>query len=158
MGDIRYKSQLPLVSIDCTLNSKRLISGVLRPVALPFIRALRNPTFQQDNVRPNVAGILRTFLDMENVLLLPCHVCSPDLSPKENVWFFDAKRLARHHTPVTTVDELWHSVEAAWASVNAHALQFLFDSIPRSTSAVTTDRGGSFSICISSWCSNFNGH
>ncbi|GFY07375.1 hypothetical protein TNCV_5085601 [Trichonephila clavipes] len=27
------------------------------------------------------------------------------------------ERLARHHTPATTVDELWHCVEAAYASV-----------------------------------------
>ncbi|GFV21001.1 hypothetical protein TNCV_2280451 [Trichonephila clavipes] len=32
-----------------------------------------------------------------------------------------AEQLARHHTPVTTVDELWHRVEAAWAS--EHVIQ-----------------------------------
>ncbi|GFY36063.1 transposable element Tcb1 transposase [Trichonephila clavipes] len=46
---IGYKSQSPLSRIDGTLNRARYISGVLRPVALPFIRALRNLTFQQDN-------------------------------------------------------------------------------------------------------------
>ncbi|GFV74692.1 hypothetical protein TNCV_1178291 [Trichonephila clavipes] len=42
-----------------------------------------------------------------------------------------AERLARHHTPVTTVDELWYCVEAAWAFVPVHAIQSLFDSMPR---------------------------
>lgn len=50
-GAIGYTSRSPLVRIDATLNSSRYISDVLRPVALPFIRALRNPTFQQDNAR-----------------------------------------------------------------------------------------------------------
>ncbi|GFW72335.1 hypothetical protein TNCV_703721 [Trichonephila clavipes] len=55
--------------------------------------------------------------------------------------FFNA-RLARHHTPVTTVDELWHRVEAALASVPVHAIQSLFDSMPRRIIVVITARGG----------------
>ncbi|GFV47452.1 hypothetical protein TNCV_4831081 [Trichonephila clavipes] len=35
------------------INS-RYTFGVLRPVTVPFIRTLQNPTFQQDNARPNV--------------------------------------------------------------------------------------------------------
>ncbi|GFY22064.1 hypothetical protein TNCV_3297081 [Trichonephila clavipes] len=66
--------------------------------------ALRNLVFQQDNVRPHVAGILRTFLDMENVWLLPWPACSPDLSPIEKVWSMVDERMPHHHTPVTTVD------------------------------------------------------
>ncbi|GFW09920.1 uncharacterized protein TNCV_4252491 [Trichonephila clavipes] len=87
--------------------------GVLRPKALSFIRALRNPTFQQDNSQPHVVGIVQTFSDTENVQLLPWPACSPDLSPIKNVRSMGAERLARHHTPVTTFDELWHHVEAA---------------------------------------------
>ncbi|GFY07651.1 uncharacterized protein TNCV_4095211 [Trichonephila clavipes] len=79
----------------------RYISGVLRPVALPFIRAHRKPTFQQDNAQTNITSIVRTFRDTENVRLLPWPARSPDLSPLENVW-----SMAFHHTPVTTVDEL----------------------------------------------------
>ncbi|GFW64954.1 hypothetical protein TNCV_392201 [Trichonephila clavipes] len=50
--------------------------------------------------------------------------------------------LARHHTPVPTVDELWHRIEAAWASVPVCAIQSLFDSIPKRISAVISARGG----------------
>ncbi|GFY05293.1 hypothetical protein TNCV_2207391 [Trichonephila clavipes] len=45
-GAIAYMPRSPLVCIDGTL-----ISDVLRPVALCFIRVLQNPTFQQDNAR-----------------------------------------------------------------------------------------------------------
>ncbi|GFT50418.1 uncharacterized protein TNCV_1004201 [Trichonephila clavipes] len=69
-GAIRYTSRSSLVRIDGTLNSARYISSVLRPVVLSFIRVLRNPTFKQDNTRSQVAGIVRTFLDTENVRLL----------------------------------------------------------------------------------------
>ncbi|GFT21569.1 hypothetical protein TNCV_2307871 [Trichonephila clavipes] len=52
-----------------------------------------------------------------------------------------AERLAGHHTPVTTVEEMWHRVEAAWSSVPVHVIQSLLDSIPRCTSAVIAARG-----------------
>ncbi|GFV07738.1 hypothetical protein TNCV_4942401 [Trichonephila clavipes] len=63
VGAAGRTSRSLLVHIDGTLNSVRYISGVLRPVALPFTRALRNLTFQQDNARSHVASIVRTFLD-----------------------------------------------------------------------------------------------
>ncbi|GFX45805.1 uncharacterized protein TNCV_934441 [Trichonephila clavipes] len=52
-----------------------------------------------------------------------------------------AEQLARQHTPITMVDELWHHVEAAWASITVHAIQSPFDSMPRRISAVITARG-----------------
>ncbi|GFX54237.1 transposable element Tcb1 transposase [Trichonephila clavipes] len=75
LGAIRYTSRPPLYHIDGTLKSVRFISGVLRSVALHFIRALRNPTFQQDNAQPHATGIVRTFLDMENVKMFGCFPC-----------------------------------------------------------------------------------
>ncbi|GFW47457.1 uncharacterized protein TNCV_4537471 [Trichonephila clavipes] len=103
---IRYTSRSPLVHPVSTLNSTRYTSGVLSPVFLPFIQALRNPTFQQDNTRPEVAYIVRTFLETKNVRLFPWPARSLDLSPIENVRSMVAQRVARHHTLVTTVNEL----------------------------------------------------
>ncbi|GFY24851.1 hypothetical protein TNCV_2690421 [Trichonephila clavipes] len=77
---------------------------VLRPMILPFIRALRNLTYQQDNARPYVACIVRTLRDTENVQLLPWPARLPDLPPIQYVWSMVAERLARHHMSVTTVE------------------------------------------------------
>ncbi|GFX74062.1 hypothetical protein TNCV_490261 [Trichonephila clavipes] len=55
-GAIGYTSRLPLIRIDGTLKSVGYISGVVRPAALLFIRAQRNPVLHQDNARPHVAG------------------------------------------------------------------------------------------------------
>ncbi|GFV79302.1 hypothetical protein TNCV_71691 [Trichonephila clavipes] len=41
------------------------------------------------------------------------------------------EQLACHHTAVTTFDELWHHIEAAWTSVSVHVTQSLFDAMPR---------------------------
>ncbi|GFW06698.1 hypothetical protein TNCV_3287991 [Trichonephila clavipes] len=52
------------------------------------------------------------------------------------------QRLALNYTPVTAVDELGHCVEAAGASVLAHIIQSLCDSMSRRICAVITARGG----------------
>ncbi|GFU74233.1 hypothetical protein TNCV_4168241 [Trichonephila clavipes] len=66
----------------------------------------------------------------------------PDLSPIEYIWTVVAEQLFRHHTPVTTVDELWHCVEAAMTSVLT--MQSLFHSMLWCINAVLTDRGGCY--------------
>ncbi|GFW43739.1 hypothetical protein TNCV_4770881 [Trichonephila clavipes] len=48
--------------------------------------------------------------------------------------------LVRNHTPITTVNELFYRVEISWSSVPIHAIQSLFDSMPRRISAVITAR------------------
>ena len=70
---------------------------MLRLVALPFIRALRNATLQLYNARAHVSNIFWIFLDAENVRLLK----------------IAADRLTRHHLPVTTIDELRYLIETA---------------------------------------------
>ncbi|GFV19315.1 hypothetical protein TNCV_3978341 [Trichonephila clavipes] len=67
VGWYGVSSRLLLVHTPGTLNSAHYISGVLRPVALTFIRALRNLMFRKENSRPYIAGIVWTFLDTENV-------------------------------------------------------------------------------------------
>ncbi|GFT93929.1 hypothetical protein TNCV_2133171 [Trichonephila clavipes] len=79
---------------------------------------------------------LWTFLDTENVRLLPCPTHSLDRSPIVNVQSMVAERLSRHNRAATTDDELWHRVEATWSSVPVHAIQSLFDSMCRRISAV----------------------
>ncbi|GFS75636.1 hypothetical protein TNCV_3424101 [Trichonephila clavipes] len=61
-----------------------------------------------------------------------------------------AERLTRHHTRVTTVDELWHRVEAAWGPEPGHAIQSLLDSMPKRISAIITARGSCSGIALSS--------
>lgn len=84
--------------------------------------------FQQDNARPHVPRNVLTLLDTEHVRLWPAR--SADLSPIENVCSMAAKRLAHHHSPITAVDEQWHSDDAAWTAVPVYDTQFLFDFMP----------------------------
>ncbi|GFX03693.1 transposable element Tcb1 transposase [Trichonephila clavipes] len=70
-----------------------------------------------DNARPHVAGIVRIFLDTENIRLLLWPARSPNLLSIETLWSMVVQRLACHHTPVSTVDKLLHRVEAMRSSV-----------------------------------------
>ncbi|GFT22461.1 transposable element Tcb1 transposase [Trichonephila clavipes] len=119
-GAIEYTSRSLLARIDGVLNNARYISGVVRPMALLFIRALRNPTLPQDNAQPHVESIIRTFLDTENFRLLNWPARSLNLLQIEYVWSMVAEQLTRHHTPVTTVDELLYLIEAAWTSLSLY--------------------------------------
>ncbi|GFX04660.1 transposable element Tcb1 transposase [Trichonephila clavipes] len=82
LGVITYTSGSPLVHIDGTLNSACYISGVLRPVAVTALYSNpAKPTFEQDNARTHVAGIVRTFLDTENIRMFLWPARLPDLTP-----------------------------------------------------------------------------
>ncbi|GFU87158.1 hypothetical protein TNCV_2715061 [Trichonephila clavipes] len=99
--------------------------------------------FQQDNARQHVFVIERTFVDTEIVRLSSWSVRLADISPIENFWAMFAERLARHHTSVISVDELWHHAEVAFVSVPVHAIRSLFDSMPRRISVVIATRATS---------------
>ena len=47
------------------------------------------------------------------------------------------EQLARYYTPPLTADELWHLVEAEWASVPALVFQSVYKSKTRLTAAYT---------------------
>ena len=109
-GVIGYTSQLPVLT-ESTLSSDSQISVVLKPMAISFIQILRNITFQQNIAGPHVAGIARTFLDVENVLPLPQLAYSPNLSTTENVRSMIAEKLNCRCRPDSAIDDLWHLVE-----------------------------------------------
>ncbi|GFV86941.1 hypothetical protein TNCV_2198931 [Trichonephila clavipes] len=119
---IGYMSQSPLVHIDSTLNCASYICGMLRRDDLPFFRVVKCSAAA-------LACMLTRSLAYRKCLI--------------HGEFIHSQRLAYHSTPVTTVDELWHCIEAAWTSLLMHAIQSLFDSMPRCISAVTTVRGRS---------------
>ena len=140
---IGYTTRTPLVRVVGNLNSQRYISQILRPVAVPYLRGLGDVIFQQDNARPHVARRVLTYLDTEGVRLLPWPARSPDLSPIENIWSWVAERLGRHRSPATTIDEVWHRLEAAWNDLPVSVIQAQFDSMPNRVRAVLAARGGS---------------
>jgi hypothetical protein len=71
----------PLVYIEDRLNAHRYIDGILRPVLLPLLNERAGVVFQQDNTRPHITQISRTFLQQAEVEILPWRTRSLDLNP-----------------------------------------------------------------------------
>ena len=74
---IGYTMSASLVRIKGNLNADRYISDIFLPVVMPYLRVLTNVIFQQDNSKPNVAYCVLTFLDTQDIQLLPWSVRSP---------------------------------------------------------------------------------
>ncbi|ROL46630.1 Transposable element Tcb1 transposase [Anabarilius grahami] len=88
-----------------TINAERYIQ-VLEQNMLPSRRRLfqgRPCIFQHDNARPHTASITTSWL-RRRIRVLKWPVCSPDLSPIENIWRI-IKRKMRQRRP-KTVEQL----------------------------------------------------
>ncbi len=78
--------------LEGTMNAGRYIK-VLEQHMLPSRRHLfqgRPCVFQQDNAKPHTAAITTAWLHSRRVWVLNWPVCSPDLSPIENIWHIRA--------------------------------------------------------------------
>ncbi|GFU27996.1 transposable element Tc1 transposase [Trichonephila clavipes] len=70
-GAIAYHGRSQLLRIVGNLNSTQYINEVLQPQAIPFLQGLPGAVFQQDNARPHVAKTVKSYLDSQQVQLLP---------------------------------------------------------------------------------------
>ncbi|GFV49335.1 transposable element Tcb2 transposase [Trichonephila clavipes] len=98
--------------------------------------------FQQDNARPHVAKTVKSYLDSQQVQLLPWPAYSPDMSPIEHEWDFVGRRIARDLRPVASTDELWLRIQTIWNTLPQADIKNLFNSMPRRVAALIAARGG----------------
>lgn len=82
---IIYMTYTSLVWIERKLNADSCISHNLRRVVVPRLRGLPNATFEQDYARPHAARRILTFLDIQDISLLPWSARILDLQPIENI-------------------------------------------------------------------------
>ncbi|GFV64621.1 transposable element Tcb1 transposase [Trichonephila clavipes] len=140
-GDIAYHGGSQLLRIVGNLNSTRNINEVLQPQAIPFPQGFPGAVFQQDNARPHVAKTVKSYLDSQQVQLLPWPAHSPDMSPIEHVWDIVGRRLARDLRPVSLTDELWLRIQTICNALPQADIQNLFNSMPRRVAALIAARG-----------------
>ncbi|GFT06549.1 transposable element Tc1 transposase [Trichonephila clavipes] len=141
-GAIAYHGRSQLLRIVGNLNSTRYINEVLQPQAIPFLQGLPEAVFQQDNAHPHLAKTVKSYLDSQQVQLLPWPAYSPDMSPIEHVWDIVGRRLTRDIRPVASTDELWLRIQTIWNTLPQADIQNLFNSMPRRVAAFIATRGG----------------
>ncbi|GFT82381.1 transposable element Tc1 transposase [Trichonephila clavipes] len=109
---------------------------------IPFLQGLPGTVFQQDNARPHVAKTVKSYLDSQQVQLLPWPAYSPDISPIEHEWDIVGRRIARDLRPVASTDELWLRIQTKWNTLPQTDIKNLFNSMPRRVVALIAARGG----------------
>ncbi len=124
-----------------TINAERYIQ-VLEQHMLPSRRRLfqgRPCIFQHDNARPHTASITTSWLRRRRIRVLKWPVCSPDLSPIENIWCI-IKRKMRQIRP-KTVEQLEACIRQEWNNIPIPKLEQLVSSVPRRFQTVIKSRG-----------------
>ncbi|GFX82393.1 transposable element Tcb1 transposase [Trichonephila clavipes] len=139
---ISYHGRSQLLRIVGNLNSIRYINAVLQPQAIPFLQGLLGAVFQHDNARPPVAKTVKSYLDSQQVQLLPWPTYCLDMSPIEHVWHIVGRRLAHDFRPVASTDELWLRIQTIWNTLPHADIQNFFNSIPRRVAALIAACGG----------------
>ncbi|GFU80257.1 transposable element Tc1 transposase [Trichonephila clavipes] len=106
------------------------------------MQGLPGAVFQQDNACPHVAKTVKSFLESQQVQLLPWPAHSPDKSPIEHVWDIVGGCLAHDLRSVVSTDELWLRIQTIWNTLPQADIQNLFNSMPRRVAALIAARGG----------------
>ncbi|GFV24015.1 transposable element Tcb2 transposase [Trichonephila clavipes] len=106
------------------------------------VTSAREDRCLQDNARPHVAKTVKSYLDSQQVQLLPWPAYSPDMSPIEREWDIVGRRIARDLRPVASTDELWLRIQTIWNTLPQTDIKNLFNSMPRRVAALIAARGG----------------
>ncbi len=123
------------------MNAERYIM-VLEHYMLPTSRCLfqgRPCIFQKDNAKPQIAAITTAWLCSRRVRVLNWPVCSPDLSPIENIWRIIKQKICQRGTQ--TLQQLETYIRQEWDRIPTPKLQKLITSMPSRLQAVLKRRG-----------------
>ncbi len=126
-GCIRVYGMGSLHVLEGTMNAGRYIK-VLEQHMLPS----RWRLFQQDNAKPHTAAITTAWLRSRRVRVLNWPVCSPDLSPIENIWCTIKRKI--HQRRPQTLQWLETYIRQEWDQIPTPKRQKLITSMPRLSS------------------------
>lgn len=132
-------------NIDGRLNSRKYLE-ILDNVMLPSVRQRfpdDNFIFQHDNCSVHTANCVRSYLDENNVEVLPWAAKSPDMNPLENIWGIMVTKMQKQNVIPLNKNHLWSLIEETWESLaESHNLTTnLIDSMPRRMQEVINNNG-----------------
>lgn len=141
-GGIRGENKSPLVIVMGNMTAQRYIDQVLRPVVLPFLQNHPGTLFQHDNAPAHSARAVSTFLDNNNVNVLPWPSRSPDLSPIEHMWDCLGRRIRNRANPPVNLRQLEQALQDEWGNIPNATVRRLTTSMRRRVFACITAEGG----------------
>ena len=138
---MNHRSDLVIIPAP-GLTAGRYLNEVLRPHVIPMRRQMsRNFILMQDNARPHTARITRTYLEENNVEVLPHPANSPDLNPIEHVWDMMGRRLRNLERPPANLQQLERILNEIWHEIPQDSIRACINMQER-LGEVIRQRGG----------------
>ena len=131
--------------IDGWINSERYINEILGYHVIPFLENFEenngNYFFQQDNAPIHTSERTRTFIEEQEIILLPWPGQSPDLNPIEHLWDELEHRIRLRETLPKNLRELEKFLQECWLQIQSEAYKKLVYSMENRIKAVIKSRG-----------------
>lgn len=130
----------PLVRIDGIMDATKY-KGILQRQMLPHAREYMAPNwiFQHDNDPKHTSGLVKRYLERQQVRVLPWPAQSPDLNPIEHVWGELEKRVRTKN--YRNGDELFAALQREWDRFDIETCIKLVDSMGNRCAAVKASKG-----------------
>lgn len=137
-----FSGTSPLCTISSKMNSDAYIE-LLSEVLVNFGEETLGEdwTFQHDNAAIHAAKKTKSFLDDNDIPVLPWPACSPDLNPIENVWGLLSQKVYAHGRQFNSVRELKLTLTEEWHKLDKDILKSYIDSMPRRLQHVIIAKG-----------------
>lgn len=97
-------------------------------------------TLAQDNAPIHRTALIRDWMTVHGVEVLPWPSCSPDLNPIEQVWAVMKRRVQGQR--FKNKDELVNTLNEMWSQFSTRFIRLFVDSMPRRVKAVIAAKGG----------------
>lgn len=142
-GAITYYGTIELEFLTATMNGNNYKCLLER--AFPKLKNIFGPVpwiFQQDNAPIHTSRVARSWIESENVELLPWPPYSPDLNIIENVWAWLSRKVYEAGRQFEDKDALIDAIRDAWSKISLDYLKKLYDSIPNRLIELMSKNGG----------------
>jgi transposase len=135
----------PLVRINGRVDSKRYIEEILGYHVIPFLEEFEERNgeyfFQQDNAPIHMSGQTRSFIEENEIILLPWPGQSPDLNPIEHIWDELERSVRSRKDNPKNMMELEAFLQESWSQISSSVYQKLVSSMENRVKAVLKSRG-----------------